>query len=278
MPSTARGVVLGCLLPLALRGAAFAQPAPEPSAPDPGPATPAALPPSSTPPASSAPPAPPRPPATPRIGADQLLLSHGVVVASADDASVDAAWQLASMVYGDPRLRPAKLDDATARVIAGDPPNASASPRQVELHALRGSFAPASPSSVRLLSALCAETGASAIVVVHTDTTRQVRAVVFAAAPAAFVDHELQPSSQGDSKVAWASTLAWLQRHVASKPEHAPSPAPSRAPRPSEATVFASGWFWGAVVMAAGAAVVAWSVSSRDQSPTTIHLQGRVQP
>jgi hypothetical protein len=270
--------VLGCLLSLSSQVAAVAQPAPDASIPDPAPATPAAPPPSSgTPTASSAPPAPPPVPATPRIGADRLVLSLGVVVASADDASVDAAWQLASMVYADPRLRPAKLDDATARVLAGDPPGASATPRQVELHALRLSFAPGSPSSARLLAALCAETAASAIVVVHTDTTSQVHAVVFAAVPAAFVDHDLQPSSQANKKVSWASTLAWLQGHIASKPQHTPSRAPSRAPRQPEGTFFASGWFWGAVVMAAGAAVVAWSVSSRDQSPTTIHLQGRVQ-
>src|SRR5436190_13147696 len=66
--------------------------------------------------------------------------SRGAVVVSIGDDAAPAARPLALEVYRDASLRPS-VDDATARVLAGEPPPEAAAPRLKDLAALRGSLA-----------------------------------------------------------------------------------------------------------------------------------------
>ena len=70
---------------------------------------------------------------------------HGAVVVATADGTGSAARALAFDVYRDADLRPS-IDDATARVLAGDAPAEGAPARLKEIAELRGSIAHADPS------------------------------------------------------------------------------------------------------------------------------------
>ncbi|HEY2366166.1 MAG TPA: hypothetical protein VGH87_07270, partial [Polyangiaceae bacterium] len=52
--------------------------------------------------------------------ADEPQLKPRGLVVIATDGATDAAWPLARAVYGDEMLRPRDVDDAKARVLAGE--------------------------------------------------------------------------------------------------------------------------------------------------------------
>ncbi len=275
----ARWLALGSLFPSLLTAATgHAQQMPAISASAPATAPPAAPSQSAPPPASA--PAPLPSAETPALAPrEPVALPLGVLVVAVDDASNDAAWDLASAVYADPLLRPHKLDDATARVLVGDPPRPGASQRQLELSQLRHSFGSSSPAVMQLLASLARELSASAVALVRTDAPDQVHARLFLAARSAFVVQDLLPEVGADLQTHWTATTSWLHSQAArSRPPLAPAPSlPPPARPPGGESFVASGWFWGALVGAAGAAVLVYSLSSHDQTPTSIHLQGRVE-
>lgn len=212
---------------------------------------------------------------TPRVaGATPapIDLHQGVAVVAVGQHSVDAAWALASRVYADPLLRPARLDDATARVLAGEAPPTEADTRWVELSAARSALKLDDPMAARLASSISADlAGASLLLVFATDPSHP-RARLFASSTRSFVTPDLWMRPDASGAASWESSVAWLHAHaVASRTT---APAPSQSPAKS---VLTSGWFWGAIGAAAGAAVLAFTIR-RDDTSDTIHLQGRVGP
>ncbi|WP_437525662.1 hypothetical protein WME79_39225 [Sorangium sp. So ce726] len=94
---------------------------------------------------------------------------RGAVVVAVDDASAEAARSLARAIYGDPALRP-PIDEATAQVLAGDPPRPDAPAAVKELAEVRRSAgrAESEPVARGLLASLGAGAGAALVVAVST--------------------------------------------------------------------------------------------------------------
>ncbi|WP_437588011.1 hypothetical protein [Sorangium sp. So ce1000] len=110
----------------------------------------------------------PAPRAAPGAAAPRSAL-RGAVVVAVDDASAEAARSLARTIYGDPALRP-PIDEATAQVLAGDPPQPGAPASVKELAEVRRSAgrAESEPVARGLLASLGAGAGAALVVAVST--------------------------------------------------------------------------------------------------------------
>jgi len=241
-------------------------------------------------PTASAPPAAPRPalPAPP---------TGALVIATAENAG-PAARALAFAVYRDAELRPS-VDDATARVLAGDAPAEGASARLKEIAELRVSIAHAGSEVVarRLLASLGTELGAVLVVSVALDGIRPVARVLRAGAPA-FERLELGPTVEvapdGVRSFRWPGATETLRGLL---PGHdavlnppipaAPAPAPL-APRADTAPVpaepgeprpfYKSPWFWGSVGGAAALGLSVFLISRATSATSDVHLTGKVGP
>jgi hypothetical protein len=172
-----------------------------------------------------------------------------VVVAAADGVG-PAAKALALDLYADPDLRPS-VDDATARVLAGEAPPEGAPPKLKEIAELRASIVraltapspppaapgapgtPASPPSDlvarRLLASLGTELGAVLVVPVSMDGTRPV-ARALRTGTATFERIELGPSVEiapdGARTYRWPGAAATLHGLLPVVPPPPPAPAP----------------------------------------------------
>jgi hypothetical protein len=119
---------------------------------------------------------------------------HGAVVVATADGTGPAARALAFDVYRDADLRPS-IDDATARVLAGDAPPEGAPARLKDIAELRGSIAHAGSELVvrRLLASLGTELGATLVVSVGMDGSHPVVRVL-RSATTAFERVEIAPT------------------------------------------------------------------------------------
>jgi len=193
-------------------------------------------------------------------------LPRGAVVVAASDAPIDATWSLALSVYRIASLRPRGLDDATARVLAGEAPGKQTSARHRELATLRASLKPGTVVTRRLLGVIASEVGVSGVVLVHGDG-RQPRARLYLVKRRGFHDAVLSPHPDQSGPPSWDRAVSWLASLT------------RRPPRPTRETndgsVLSSPWFWGALVAAAGVVAIGFA-SSRDDEPATIHLRGEV--
>ena len=194
-------------------------------------------------------------------------LKDGIAVIAAAKAPIGEAWSLATSVYSDPKLRPSRLDDATARVLAGEPVPKRASAKLRELAELRSEIRPEGTATKRLLSSLASELQVSGLLVVYQVGPAQPRARLFVAARGDFAEPVLWPQPEPNGKRSWRVAQQWLRAQSSR----------GRQPSSSGSSVVASPWFWGALVAAAGAAVIGYSVT-RDDDSNSIHLQGRVSP
>jgi hypothetical protein len=235
-------------------------------------------------------------PTAPAASAAQAQPRGAVVVATSDGAG-SAARALAFDVYRDAALRPS-IDDATARVLAGDAPAEGALARLKEIAELRASIAHAGSELVgrRLLASLGTELSATFVVSVAMDGSHPI-ARVLRSATATFERVEIAPTieiaADGTRAFHWpgaTTTLhGFLVGHDGGDP-HAPAalpPAPlapkteASAPPPVPAEprpFYKSPWFWGS---AGGAALVGLSVfliSRATSSTSDVHLTGRVEP
>jgi len=235
---------------------------------------------------------------------------HGAVVVAASEGAAAAAWALAYEVYRDPGLRPS-IDDATARVLAGNPAPEGAPPRLAELSELRMSIVRSWPAAApapadagpapkpasdlvtrRLLASLGTELGAELVVAVVMDGTHPV-ARTMRPTTATFEGVELGPTVEiaqdGSKSFRWPGAVLTLQGLVPGATPPAPAPAPPLAPKAVEATpvpaipaeprpFYKSPWLWGSV---GGAAVIGLSVfliSRATSSSSDVHLTGKVGP
>jgi hypothetical protein len=251
---------------------------------DPGP-----LPPLPSGSAASAPVAPPTTPTTPTAPqpspapANPTPAVNGIAVVALPGAA-DAAWPLAQAVYSTPSLRPYGVDESHARVLCGEPPP-DAAPRDLHdladtVAAIRGDDA----ASRAILGDVARRLNVRALVVVRTEGEHTV-ARVFVADGGSFDAASYAPDE--GSTFTWTAAVRSLARSfgggseaTAAAPLSAPALATHEGPAldnepPKKKAFYESGWFWGAVGAAAFAGGAVF-FATRDNGPTTIHLEMQV--
>ncbi|APR82449.1 putative Fe-S oxidoreductase [Minicystis rosea] len=285
----APGALLAASLLVAGPRSAFAQ--------DPKPAVSASAAPASPPaPAPAAPASPPAPapaapasaaPATPAAPAPQAQ-PHGAIVVAVGDGAGPAARALAMEVYRDAALRP-PIDEATARVLAGDVPRADAPPRLKELGELRVTLAKAESELIsrRLLASLGTEVGAPLVVSVTLDGGRPI-ARALRTPGTAFERVELgatvETAPDGAKTFRWPGATTTLRGFLGIAPE-TPAAEPLRpvAPKapdapatPERRPFYKSPWFWGTAGAVVAAGLTVLILSRTNSGPSDVHVSGKV--
>ncbi len=200
-----------------------------------------------------------------------VATKKGVAVVATEGAS-DAAWGLAQKIYASP-LRPPAIDDAQARVLAGE--NAP-SPELAELIELRSGVKGEDAASRQLLAAIADRLSASALVVVFSGGENQPPvARVFHADNVSFDAARYSPDASGG----WNGTVDLLTRQFAPPPPAPTAPPPKTAAKasngPDSKPFWQSPWFWvaiGTAVLVGAGVLIATNVQTSD----TIHLQLRM--
>jgi hypothetical protein len=218
------------------------------------------------------------PPATSATAAPSSVDQGVAVLAQGDIAEL--AWPLAQSVYGSAKLRPAALDEARARVLAGDKPAPDAKPDVVELAELRAGVRGDDAASRELLSTIGQRTHVHALlVVVAADAAPSAR--LFDVGSKTFDAARYEPEA-GDAGDRWEKTVRSLERVFAPPPPVvAPKAATAAVPKlgakdtPSSKMFYESPWFWGSL---GGAALIGLGIflATRDYSGDTIHLRMEV--
>ncbi len=192
----------------------------------------------------------------------------------------DEAFTLGRAVYAS-KLRPTSLDDAHAKVLAGDAAKDDASKELKELSELRAGVTGEDAASKRLLAGIAKDLSVDAILFVTNDAPKDSDAGTSAPVAHLFLTESGEidaaryiPEPGVEGALAWRATVASLERRFAH--EAAPVAATKALPPPVETSPFyKSGWFWGAVG-AAALAGAAFYFLSRDTSTDSIHLQMNV--
>jgi hypothetical protein len=188
----------------------------------------------------------------------------------------DSAFRLAALLYKGP-LRPAHVDDAHARALAGEEPSKDAPHELHELWESRGAVHGEDAPSRRLLGSLASQLGVSAIVVVSSDAGKAV-ARVYLATSSSF--DAARYTEDPNAKEPWGPTVASLERNLYVAPpkltEESPPP-PKTEPTDVSRPFYKSPWFWGAI----GAAIFAGGAiyfATRDNSDSSgpIHMTMKV--
>lgn len=242
---------------------------------------------------------------------------RGAVVVAVDEASAEAARSLARAIYGDPALRP-PIDEATAQVLAGDPPRPDAPAAVKELAEVRRSAgrAESEPVARGLLASLGAGAGAALVVAVSTAHDHPV-ARVLRVAGASYAPLELGATVQRSADGAAAPAVATYDWPGASAAVHAllagdergggaagraatqPAPASRGGPvgpradvapaapeasrsgrgSPERRSTWTSPWFWGPIAgVVATGIVVLVLAQTGSDDGDTVHLRGRIAP
>jgi hypothetical protein len=232
----------------------------------------------------------PAPSAAPAPAPVPRAQGRGLAVLAVGDGSV-----VARALYGKPALRPAEVDEAHARVLAGESPPAGAAKYLTDLAETRSAIHGDDAPSRQLLASIATQFHLRGIVVVMPATDTPPQARVFVAESGAFDAARYAPDLAPDlgdagakAEADWSGAAASLDRAYAIS--LAPAPTPSAASAPSLAThplpenkekdatsrpFYASPWFWGAVGAAALGATALY-FATRDNSPSQIHLQLQV--
>jgi hypothetical protein len=195
------------------------------------------------------------------------------------DGATDVAWPLAQGVYKSALLRPSGIDDARARILAGEPTPPLAPPELTELAELRAGVKGDDAASREVLAALSQKLGVHAILVVFAKAQDQsASARVYDATTRAFDAARYSPDAAQDAAVVWTGTLQSLERPY--RPQESLSVlgtvkvvVPPPKPKPSESKPFyESPWFWlaiGTAVLVGGGVLIATNLQTSD----TIHLK-----
>ncbi|WP_437645675.1 hypothetical protein [Sorangium sp. So ce362] len=242
---------------------------------------------------------------------------RGAVVVAVDDASAEAARALARALYHDPALRP-PIDEATAQVLAGDPPRPDAPASVRELAEVRRSAgrAESEPVARGLLASLGASAGAALVVAVTTAHGHPV-ARVLRVAGASYAPLELgatvQRTAEGAAAPAgaafdWPGAGAAVRALLAGEerpagatgraaaplaPAHAPSRRGPVGPRagvdltapagdqgsPERRSMWSSPWFWGPLAGVVATGIVVLVLSQTGEGDgETVRLRARIAP
>lgn len=217
------------------------------------------------------------------------VAARGIAVLGLAGAT-DAAAALAREVYASPALRPALVDDARARILAGEKPASTASKELRDLSdtvaAIKGDDAP----SKALLASIAQRLQVRAIVVVEAAGGKS-SARVFVAETGELDAARYEPDASGTWTGATQSlTRSYAAPAAAAAPTPSPAPVGTRIPGPSAALregprienappgakkFYESPWFWGAIGAAAFAGGAVY-FATRDNSAGMIHLQLQV--
>lgn len=216
--------------------------------------------------------------------------SHGALVVALGTNVTPAAKALARDVYRDERLQP-DVDEATARVLSGEPTPADAPTSLQSLAKVRESL-PVAPDDLgaKLIAALGQERHADIVVAVSMTADRPTARVVRVSS-AKYESVLLEATAEhGEGDVVrytWPGATTVLRQLFV--PAVAPQTSVPIAPRKLEtappkpvdkgSSWYKSPWFWaplGAVV-ATGAAIVIATQATKDNIDT-VHLRGQVGP
>lgn len=206
--------------------------------------------------------------------ADEAPRGYAVV---AVDGATDVAWPLAQAVYKSALLRPSGIDDARARVLAGDAAPPLAPPELTELVELRAGVKGDDAASRQVLAAIAQKLGVHAILVVALAEDQKPTARVYDASLRAFDAARYAPDVSSNV-VTWNDAVRSLERpYLPQNPLFtavaARDVAPPLKPKPSESKPFyQSPWFWLAIGTAVliGAGVL---IATNLQTSDTIHLK-----
>ncbi len=200
----------------------------------------------------------------------------------------DDAFVLARALYTT-RLRPRRLDEVRARVLAGQPVPEDATPDVKELGELRAAVVGEDAASRAVLASLAKRLGATALLVVVRDgdpSSGPVVARLFLAETGELDAARYAPVPGDNGVPTWRPTIASLERrfpapNVPSSAATPPLPTGTAKtqpflgePRKAEASkpFYTSPWLWGSIGAAALLGGIFY-VASRDTSADTIHLQ-----
>lgn len=200
-----------------------------------------------------------------------------------------AARALAIEIYRDDALRP-PIDEATARVLAGDAPQETATPRQKEIAELRASVVRTQEDLVRrrLLASIGTDLGAAMVLTVNLEAGRPIaRALRSTGALLERVElgATIETAADGAKTYRWPGATGTL-RGLLGVPE-TPPPEPLRpiapkAPLPKapedSRPFYKSPWFWGAAGVVAAAGITVLVLSRTSNGPGDVHLTGKVGP
>jgi len=221
--------------------------------------------------------------------------SHGAIVVAIGANATGAAKPLARDVYRDEALRPANLDETTARVLVGDIAVEDVPPKLRDTNDIRSRLSHETSNEVtnrRLLASFGVEQHAEIVVAVSVVDDRAI-ARVMRVSTAQYEPTEIGATiardPAGHSNVSWPGATTTLRTFVTAPPPPAPPPpiAPvktSAAPKtpkepPKGSSWYRSPWFWGPLgaVVAAGAAVLIASKATEDDGGV-VRLRGQVAP
>ena len=200
-------------------------------------------------------------------------LHHGVIVVACSPSVSEQAWSLAGRLYRDAMLRPVSADEQTVRVLAGDAVSADAPASVQDLARARTALDPQTPASLRVADSVSRELRVSALLLVHEVAPGYVRARLYRSAERSFYPIDLWPAPDGQGRPSWDSAVTWLHANAEAARNRTVASG-------TQGGVMRSGWFWGALGAAAGAAVIVYAAGRNDDSasPSSIHLNGRVGP
>jgi len=237
-----------------------------------------------TPATTSPAPAPPTPTPTPTSTSTSTPTptptGFGLGVVALPGAA-ESAWPLAQEIYAEPSLRPLTIDEPHARILCGEPAPPSAIPELRDLAdtvaAIHGDDAP----SRALLDGVARRFSLRGVVVVRPVTgSNPSTARVFLAATSTFdaasYSPDDVPAGAPPGPPSWSAATGSFARAYGQVP--AAPLATHELPPPdgsSSRHFYESGWFWGAIGLAAlaGGAVF---FATRDSSTPTIHLEAQV--
>ena len=215
---------------------------------------------------------------------------HGALVLALGNNVTPATKALAREVYRDERLQPI-VDEATVRVLAGEPAAADAPAPLQSLAHVRESL-PTTPDDLgaKLIAAIGQERHVEIVVAVSMTTDRPIARVIrvaLAKYEPVIIEGTLE-RGEGDSvKYSWPGATNVLHQHFLTPV--APPAAEPIAPRKVEPAApkapskgsswYKSPWFWGPLgaVVATGAAILIASQVTKD-NVDTVHLRGQVGP
>lgn len=222
--------------------------------------------------------------------AEPATPEHGAVVVALGDQSSDAAKPLARDVYRDAALRPT-IDDATARILAGEAPADDAPAPLKDLASVRAGIRPGPDDAAarRLLASIGADHHAALVVAVSRDGDHAVARILRVGAARyepVVLDATTETTPEAAQRFTWPGATDALRRFlpdsspaVTTTPTAplAPRTTPLKRPPKDERPFWKSPWFWGpvAAVAAVGIGVIIASQVTKDD-PSTMHLTGQV--
>ncbi len=210
--------------------------------------------------------------------------ARGFVVVGARVPAAEA-FRFAQVAYKSASLRPAKLTEAQARVLVGEPVSNPDDKSLAELAQLRDGVRGDDAASRSVLSELCRQLGVEGVAVVSAPDGQPTTVRLFLAGSG--FDAAVYHPAPAPGDEAWSQVVRSLERSRAGlggPPAPSPMmanpdtlPASAKASEASSASkpFYKSPWFWGAI---GGAAFLGGGVflATRETDASTVRLQMRV--